>query len=201
MKLKTMISAVLCAALLLCATACDALPSQLQSVVDQNKPASSAAVPDASSAEDSRSTGEFYEGEMGEVLENTFFSFCVNNAELAFEYEGVQSADGMQFVIIDLTVQNLLNGDTPMYDTDFFIEWGNGDEEAAYPEVILNSAATLPETYTLAAGENITGKLVFSVPAECTRFYLSYVEIYEDEYQGDWYSIYIELGDTSISKL
>ena len=47
----------------------------------------------------------------------------------------------------------------------------------------------MPEEYEIFKGESRTGDLVFVVPSGQTNFTLEYLEIYEDEFEGNTFKI------------
>ena len=95
-----------------------------------------------------------------------------------------------------------------MYDTDFQIQWDDGDDAFAYPITINTETyeeldpvgdSQLPGTYTLAVDEERTGELVYEVPAGFTDFSIAYLEQFVDEdgneSTGDTFFVYFTAED------
>ena len=81
-----------------------------------------------------------------------------------------------------------------MFDTDFQIQW-NSDEEDAYDVPVTYytdpvSDQQLPGEYELAVDEERSGLLVFEVPEGESDFSISYLELFEDESEGDVFFVY-----------
>ena len=66
-------------------------------------------------------------------MHTMFFDFTVTGAYLAEEYEGYQPAEGNQLLVADITVKNTFEQSIEMYDTDFQVQWDDGDDAYAYP--------------------------------------------------------------------
>lgn len=82
------------------------------------------------------------EGRTGDTMETYFFDFTVNSAYLTSDYAGHTPAEGNVLLVADITVKNTFQQSIEMYDTDFQVQWDDGDDAYAYP------ITTDMETYT-----------------------------------------------------
>lgn len=144
--------------------------------------------------------GNATEGTIGDTLSNMFFDFTVNSAAVADEYDGYTPADGSKLVVCSMTLENDFGEDLPMYDSDFQIQWVEGDEDYAWS---LNPVSTdedgmptnsqMPLEWTMADGAVETYDIVFEVPADISDFVIVYLEQYVDqdgnEGEGQLYSV------------
>lgn len=148
------------------------------------------------------------EGRVGDIMETYFFNFTVNSAYLCTEYEGYVPADGSVLLAADVTVKNTFNKSIEMYDTDFQIQWGDGDEDYGYPitidmetgeELDPVSDEQLPGTYNLGVNAERSGLLVYEVPADNVDFSISHLELFDDgsdeSEEGDVYFVYFTAED------
>ena len=148
------------------------------------------------------------EGRTGDTMETFFFDFTVNSAYLTKDYEGYTPAEGNVLLVADITVKNTNQKSIEMYDTDFQIQWDDGDDAFAYPITINTETyeeldpvgdSQLPGTYTLAVDEERTGELVYEVPAGFTDFSIAYLEQFVDEdgneSTGDTFFVYFTAED------
>lgn len=145
-------------------------------------------------AEEDSSTGGYSEGCLGDTMETCFFDYTVNSAYLCEAYNGYQPADGNCLLVAEVTVKNTFHESIEMYDTDFQIQWNSdGPDDYDYP--ITNytepvSDEQLESTYELSINEEVTGLLVFEVPAGKKDFSISYLELFDDDSEGDVYFVY-----------
>ena len=102
-------------------------------------------------------SGSSSEGRTGDTMETFFFDFTVNSAYLTKDYEGYTPAEGNALLVADITVKNTNQKSIEMYDTDFQIQWDDGDDAFAYPITINTETyeeldpvgdSQLPGTYT-----------------------------------------------------
>ena len=100
------------------------------------------------------------------------------------------SDENNSFLVVNITIDNTFADDSsiPMFDTDFVLSWPALEDQSIFCE---DSFATdqLPEEYEIFKGESRTGNLIFVVPSSQTSFTLEYLEIYEDEFEGNTYKI------------
>lgn len=184
MKKWTALVLALCLAFSL--TACSNVPA------DDSSSASGAGNSDS----ETRSSGNVTTGELGDTLTNVFFSYRVEDAYLADEYEGKTPSAGNDFLIATIKVKNVCKDDLPMFSSDFQIQWGDDDNDEAFGYPIDQfTDEQMEDEYTLPVGESVTKVVVYEVPhgavAEGVADYsISYVEIYGDDFEGDLYFVY-----------
>ena len=130
------------------------------------------------------------EGHTGDTMETYFFDFTVNSAYLTSDYAGHTPAEGNVLLVADITVKNTFQQSIEMYDTDFQVQWDDGDDAYAYPittdmetytEVDPVGENQLPGTYSLAVDEERTGELVYEVPSGFADFSIAYLEQFVDD--------------------
>ncbi len=153
--------------------------------------------------EDSSSSDpQTYEGELGEKMSTMFFDFTVTDAYLSDSIGDVMPQDGNTFLVTEVTVKNTTEKDFSMFSTDFYLYYGNGEDDYALPRVYddpdtLIMDGEFEDEYTLASGKQVSGYLIYEVPAGLNTFLISAEDIYTDsdgeEYYGDFYDVYIEL--------
>jgi hypothetical protein len=138
------------------------------------------------------------EGGMGDTMSTAWFTFKINSAKLADDYKGaVQAEAGMKLAVVNVTLTNTFDEDIPMFDSDFQIQWGEGDDDYDYPvtleDVSLWTDGMLEDSYILPAKKSVTGDLVFAVPEGIHDFQLAFLEYYdtedEDSEEGDVFFI------------
>ena len=148
------------------------------------------------------------EGRVGDTMETYFFDFTVNEAYLCTDYEGYLPSDGCNLLAAEVTVKNTGRSSIEMYDWDFQVQWGDGDEDFGYP-ITLDpetyeerepvSDEQLPGTYSLGVNEERSGLLVYEVPADAVDFSISYLELFDDGSEegeeGDLYFVYFTADD------
>lgn len=145
--------------------------------------------------------GKDTDGELGDTMSNMFFDFTVNTAEVVSDYDGYTAADGNKLVVCSVTVKNTFGEELPMYDSDFQIQWGEGDEDYAWSVDPLEedadgmpTNAQMPLSWYMADGAEETYDLLFEVPSDQSDYYLVYLEQYTDadgnEGQGDLYTVH-----------
>lgn len=145
--------------------------------------------------EEESSIGGYSEGRFGDTMETYFFDYTVNSAYLCEEYNGYEPSDGKCILVAEVTVKNTFNESIEMYDTDFQIQWNSDDDDAyGFPitayDVDPVSDEQLESTYNLGINEEVTGLLVFEVPTGEKDFSISYLELFDDESEGDVYFVY-----------
>ena len=144
--------------------------------------------------EEDSSTGGYSEGRFGDTMETYFFDYTVNSAYLCEEYDGYQPTDGNCILVAEVTVKNTFNESIEMYDTDFQIQWNSdGADDYDFPitaYVDPVSDEQLESTYELGINEEVTGLLVYEVPTGEKDFSISYLELFDDESEGDVYFVY-----------
>lgn len=144
--------------------------------------------------EEDSSTGGYSEGRFGDTMETYFFDYTINSAYLCEEYNGYQPADGKCVLVAEATIKNTFNESIEMYDTDFQIQWNSdGEDDYDFPITAYEDPVSdeqLPSTYKLGINDEVTGLLVFEVPTGEEDFSISYLELFDDDSEGDVYFVY-----------
>ena len=132
----------------------------------------------------------FVEGKTGDLLQTEWFTIRVNRSSLADSYgELTPQKDGTKLLAVNVTLKNTDDTILPMYDVDFQAQWNSDAEDAfALPVTYTNPEAVqadmLKDSYTVDVGGEVSGDLVFEVPADQAPYFLLYQEVYEDEETG-----------------
>ncbi|MCL2122132.1 MAG: DUF4352 domain-containing protein [Clostridiales bacterium] len=149
----------------------------------------------ARTLEDGRKVGGSAKGKIGEEMVSVFFSFTVNRAELAGEFEENKPERSYIYLIIEMTVRSILDRSLPMWADDFPIQWGDGDNDYAYPlEKISDSQ--MDAEFSLHEGESVTKNLIYEVPApDGEREYtITYLEYFADDVEGNMFYVSFNLS-------
>lgn len=138
--------------------------------------------------------GGYVEGRMGDRMKTYFFDFTINSAYTCDEFEGYRPSEGKQMLVVQATVKNTFYESIVMFDTDFQAQW-NSDGEEDYEFPITDGAEQisdeqLPEEYELGVNEERNGLLVFEVPEDKKDFSVSYLELFDDDSEGDVFFVY-----------
>ncbi len=182
--MKKALALLLSIIMLLAFTGCDRTWSDILGI--DAPPVGNVPIDDGIYAEDG-----YAEGELGDTLVNAFFAYSVDSAEIVDSYAGYTAGKGMQLLDCVITVTNVFGDEIPMFNSDFQIQWGDGDEDYGYG-LILDDSTSMPDEYTLAADETVTYHVVYEVPAGTDFFSVSYMEIYADNTEGDVFFVYFE---------
>lgn len=140
------------------------------------------------------SEGGYGEGRIGDTMKTYFFNYRVNSAYVCEEFAGYQPAEGKELLVADVTVKNTFNESIPMFDSDFQVQWNSeAEEDYDFPISYYGNEVSdeqLPESYELAISEERTGLLVFEVPEGKKDFSISYLELFDDDSEGDVYFVF-----------
>lgn len=131
-------------------------------------------------------------GTVGDTMSTQWFDFTVNSATAyGNEYEGYSAESGYQLLVVNVTIKNTFNDVNPMFYSDFTIVWGSSDDYYDYPLQNAESLSDdfLPDTYYMDPGDEVTGNLLFEIPAAETDFKLSYVEVDDEDNVYDTYTV------------
>ena len=137
--------------------------------------------------------GGFAGGRIGDAMVTAFFDFTLLSAEKRAEYEGYVPAEGYVLVDVAIGVYNTFGETVPMFASDFQIQWGDGEEEYGYPVQEITGEQAVPEQYPLHPFETAEYHHVYEVPEDTGEYSVSFLELYEDESQGDVFFVYFEL--------
>ena len=133
-----------------------------------------------------------YEGKIGSTLKTTWFDFTVTDAYVTDEDLGGYSvSDGNRLLVVEVKLKNTYGDPVPMWDDDFWIEWGD-DGDGAYP-IDVNETITddqLPDEYELGSKETKTGTIIFEVPDDVEDFAFVFLEYFDDNTEGNYFAVY-----------
>lgn len=122
-------------------------------------------------------------------LKTSFFEYKINSVT-SLPSIGIIFPDSQnKFVIVNITITNLLPETLPMYYDDFQIKWGESAAETASPiySIILNNK--IKNKFNLNINESVSGNLIFEVPNNKKELKLEYIEIFENALVGSTYQI------------
>ncbi|MCR5449423.1 MAG: DUF4352 domain-containing protein [Solobacterium sp.] len=189
MKLNRVIYA---AFLLLCTSGCQTQPDNAVQPVQPTE------TPDAA-VEPAVPVEGIAEGVIGQTMRTAFFDFQVNSAKMTDTCQGYVPPDGYAILNVNITVHNTLDQELNMYDTDFQITWGEGEDEwdipLTYAVSTLSGDDLLKTAYKLHKNESITGDIVYQVPADSDYYIFSYLEQFSDDTEGDLFAVYFGLEE------
>lgn len=111
----------------------------------------------------------------GEKVPTALFDFTVGAAETLDSYPGVEILPGQKLVSMPLTVENTGTDPCPMFAGDFQIQWGEGDADFTTCLPALDEEM-VPDSYQLEPGGSYTGRMLVTVPQDCTRLVVAYQE-------------------------
>lgn len=156
-------------------------------------------------SDDGRSYGGLIKGETGEEIETAFFNIIVKEAVRYDTYQfddGLyQAEDGNTYLVVTLTVENTYDEDIPMSITDFALDFeGNKSKEiiTGYGKADLKNESFMDNIFTLKQGESVTKSILFTVKNK-DNYMLNYTEYYEDEFEGDSFSINLTPKKVSVN--
>lgn len=139
-------------------------------------------------------TGGYAEGRMGDTMETYFFDYTINSAYLCDEFNDYLPLDGNRLLVAEATVKNTFNESIVMYDTDFQVQWNStGEDDYDVPITYYADPVSdeqLPAEYELGINKEVTGLLVFEVPEGRKDFSISYLELFDDDSEGDVYFVF-----------
>ena len=151
---------------------------------------------------------DFNEGRVGDVMHTVFFDYTVNDAYTCGAYGNYTASEGGKVLVVEVTIKNTFSKTIEMYDTDFQILWGGEDDDDfrvpittdpdTWEELDVVGEDQLPGTYTLGVNKERTGLLVYDVPADVEDFSIAYLEIFEDESEGDLHAVFFTPEETTI---
>ena len=130
----------------------------------------------------------YAEGRIGDVMRTYFFDYTVNSAYTCKEFEGYTPAEGNKLLVAELTVKNTDRSTVTMYDTDFQIQWGEGDNDYG---TCLNAVddTMMPYAYELTPGQERSDWLMAEIPDGSTSCTIAYQEYKTDGSKGDAYFV------------
>lgn len=148
---------------------------------------------------DGRSYGKTYTAKMNELQQNSFFSQKVTDAIRLKDLGNYTANEGWDFLAVEVSVTNTFKEDIPMTLYDFTVRWGEGEEdfEQAFPmeegEENGYGFTDYGEDFVLSPAKSFKGWCYFMVPFDADNILFEYVELYEDDFDGNTYQV--ELGN------
>lgn len=192
--MKKFLAICLAVAFALACVGCSSVNSLMRD--SSSTPASSAPqAPQSAGSENTNGADEdyYHEGRMGDVMSNVFFDFTVDSAQWVDEYNGYTAAEGNALVDTVITVKNTFGEALPMSIYDFQIQWGAGDEDYGYQKEEWEGGELMPTQWEIKPAQTVTYHVVYEVPADTTDFSISYLELFDDESEGNVFFVYFEL--------
>ncbi len=154
----------------------------------------SVTVPDTQPGSDS---DKLLDGYVGDTLETAFFDFKFNSVKKVSSYEGITPSEGNQLIVANVSVHNTMRSSLPMFDTDFALVYGEGDDEYAFPVTYTDPSKTggdmLEGEYSIGINKTVTGDLVYEIPADITSGYFYFEEYFENGEYGEYYTVSFNL--------
>lgn len=126
---------------------------------------------------------------INEPLETSFFKYTINSATSLSSIGIVFPDTYNKFVIVNVTVTNILPETLPMYYDDFQIKWGESAAEMSNPIYSIILGNKLKNKFYLKENESVTGNLVFEVPSDKKDLKLEYIEVFDNSLVGSTYQI------------
>lgn len=152
-------------------------------------------------AEGITAQGGYGEGRMGDTMKTYFFDYTVNSAYLCDEFNGYLPVEGNRLLVAEVTVKNTFNESIIMYDTDFQVQWNStGEDDYDFPITFYAdpvSEEQLPAEYELGINKDRTGLLVFEIPEERKDFSISYLELFDDDSEGNVFFVFFTAEEGS----
>lgn len=152
-------------------------------------------------AEGITAQGGYGEGRMGDTMKTYFFDYTVNSAYLCDEFNGYVPAEGNRLLVAEITVKNTFNESIVMYDTDFQVQWNStGEDDYDFPITFYAdpvSEEQLPAEYELGINKDRTGLLVFEIPEDRKDFSISYLELFDDDSEGNVFFVFFTAEEGS----
>lgn len=118
------------------------------------------------------------DGQEGQKIETYFYYFTVNSSKVTSDYGTYSAKEGNQLVVVNMTLEDILEEPIQMSDLEFQIQWGEEEDgfalsvlydEEGNPLDTLNSSQ-FPTRFALENGEPYTGEIVFEVPEDAEDF-------------------------------
>lgn len=147
---------------------------------------------------DGRGYGKEHSAEIGEVLNNEFFSLKVTDVYRYSSMGDYLPDDGFDFVAVNITVGNIFSESIPVGSYDYVLRWGEGEENSFEAFQVGNlhtdyDIRFFPDDTTLSVGTSKSGYVIFQAPSDSTELTLEYLEVYDDDFEGNTY--HINLGN------
>ncbi len=139
-----------------------------------------------------RDYGKETEYQEKEDIQTSFFKFRVNDSFIAYDVNDyVPEDEGYTHLCVNITLTNTTKTTIPVGVYDFVAYWGEGEDEYDFAIDEEFTQGQYPLDMQLAAGESVTGDVYFIVPDSKTQFSLEYLEVYDDDFEGNKYIVKI----------
>lgn len=113
----------------------------------------------------------------GETLQNAFFKWKVNSVETREEINGTSAGDGYKFVIANVTMTNTTDYEFDSGNNEFRGIIGTEESDDLDSENAFYDGM-LADEFSLKAGEEITGDLLFKVKEDVNEIIIDYESFY-----------------------
>ena len=121
-----------------------------------------------------------------------FLEYEITAARACRSYRGTAAQPGHQLVVAEVSIWNTEEYTLPMGRYDFRVQWGEREEDYAYP-LAWYCDAQLPDQYDIPEDGQVRGVLVFEIPEGDRELALGFLEVFENESQGDAHFIYFTI--------
>ncbi len=128
------------------------------------------------------------DGQEGQKIETYFYYFTVNSSKVTYDYGTYSAKEGNQLVVVNMTLEDILEEPIQMSDLEFQIQWG--EEEDGFALSVLYdeegnpldtlSSSQFPTRFALENGEPYTGEIVFEIPEDAEEFDFCTVDSFSD---------------------
>ncbi len=132
----------------------------------------------------------FYEGRIGDTFRTAFFEFTIKSAMVVDAYADYKAEEGMKLIDIVISEKNIFGDSLPMFNYDYQMQWGS---EGFANGLLDLDEKIMPKEFTLGIDEEVEYHLVYEVPIDVSDFQLVYLEVYEDNSEGDFFAVYFEV--------
>lgn len=122
-------------------------------------------------------------------LQTSFFEYKINSVASLPSIGIVFPSPQNKFIIVNITITNLLPEALPMYYDDFQVKWGESAAEMASPIYNIILGNKIKNEFSLGMNKSISGNLIFEVPNDKKDLKLEYIEIFENSLVGSTYQI------------
>lgn len=123
---------------------------------------------------------DLFTSSINEPLETSFFKYRINSATSLSSIGIVLPDSQNKFVIVNVTITNVLPETLPMYYDDFQIKWGESAAEMSSPIYSIILGNKLKNKFYLKENESVTGNLIFEVPSDKKDLKLEYIEVFDN---------------------
>lgn len=149
---------------------------------------------------ENRDYGESYVAQQPDSLTNAFFEYTVKSAQVVDALPDGSTAEdeGDKILIVEVEIHNVFGDEIPMSNMDFELKYqGMTEEYGGYPLESGYVNGQLQDEWNMAADDTETGTLLFIVPSGVTEFGLEYVELWDDDFEGNTYTVEFTAEDAT----